>query len=171
MRKPDFTHAELVERLSYDPETGEFRWRPNPAMNATWNSRFAGAKAGTMAAGRLSIRLNYRRYFAHRLAWFYMTGEWPEYEIDHANCDPSDNRFSNLRLASRGQNAANIRTPRHNTSGRKGVTWDRTSGKWLAFAWTGGRFRNLGRYDTKEEASGAYMRHMAGLYGPYARAA
>lgn len=164
-------HGLLLERLAYDPDTGVFVWRHHPTMPDRWNTRFAGRKAGSRTKGRVVIRFGYSKHFAHRLAWFYVHGDWPEAEVDHINCDPSDDRISNLRLATRGQNCANSRTPRHNRSGLKGVSWDATRQKWMAFSCMGGRFKNLGRYATKSEASAAYLQYAASIYGAFARAA
>lgn len=165
------SHQELVERLSYDRDTGEFFWNAIASLPAKWNGRFAGKPAGTIAHGRLCIRVDYCRYPASRLAWIYVTGKEPAGEIDHVNCDPLDNRFANLRDATRAENAANIRCPSHNTSGLKGVAWDKARRKWKAYAHIGGRLKNIGRFSTKEEASAAYMREMAAVHGAFARAA
>jgi hypothetical protein len=63
-------------------------------------------------------------YREHRLAWLYMTGEWPTHEIDHINGDRVDNRFCNLREATASENRWNSRKRVNNTSGYKGVSWD-----------------------------------------------
>ena len=83
-----------------------------------------GSTAGTaLSSGYVQIMVDGEKYLAHRLAWFYETGLWPNEQIDHQNTDKSDNAFSNLRLASAGQN-------RWNTKGKsglsvwKGVTYD-----------------------------------------------
>lgn len=116
------------------------------------------------------IRVGYDKYFAHRLAWFYVRGEWPPAEIDHINCDPSDNRISNLRPATRTENSANTRRPRHNSSGVKGVAWDKTRRKWMAFCSFGGKFTNLGRFSTREQAAAAYFARASSVNGAFARA-
>ena len=165
------SHQELVERLAYDPDTGVFVWKEAQSFRRGWNKRFAGKVAGVLSNGRVSIRVDYQRYPAARLAWIYVTGAEPCGEIDHINCNPLDNRFANLRDATRAENAANIRCPSHNTSGVKGVAWDKARGKWKAYATINGRMKNIGRFSSKEEASSAYMREMAAVHGAFARAA
>ena len=77
----EITQAELRRRLDYDPETGVFTWR------ITVNSRaIAGETAGTKnGLGYHQLTLDRKIYLAHRLAWLYMTGEWPKDQIDHRN--------------------------------------------------------------------------------------
>jgi hypothetical protein len=112
--------------LFYDPETGEFIWLRNRGQRGR-----RGSKAGRVNdAGYAEIGIDGYLYKAHRLAWFYMFGEWPEYEIDHRNNIRSDNRISNLRPATHKQNAHNRLIPKNNQSGVKGVDWHKASGKW-----------------------------------------
>ena len=83
------TQAKLKSLINYNPVTGEF-------------SRAGYAKCGTLTyQGYLAIQVAGKRYYAHRLAWFYMTGKWPEDEIDHKNRIRNDNRWENLREADR----------------------------------------------------------------------
>lgn len=142
------TAERLREVLHYDPETGEFRWRV---------SRRNGVKAGDVAGtvtnyGYRQIRVDGRCYRASRLAFLYMTGEWPSHEIDHRDNDPSNDRWSNLREATGSQNQANKRRQINNTSGYKGVTYHRDCARWQAQIMVHGRMRYLGLYDTREEA-------------------
>jgi hypothetical protein len=85
--------------LSYNPKTGEFRWR---------TGQRAGIVAGRPnARGYLYIGLDGRTFAAHRLAWFYAYGEWPRQWIDHINHDRRDNRLCNLRDVSPKLNSTN----------------------------------------------------------------
>lgn len=123
------TPARLRELLDYDPETGEFRWRERPLSDFKdqrttnwWNSKNAGNVAGyiTKDEGYRVIGIDAVYYKAHRLAWLGMTGELPD-EVDHINGDRADNRWSNLRRASRAENRQNLKVYKSNTSGVAGV--------------------------------------------------
>ena len=96
------TQARLKELLRYDPETGVFTWR------ATGKGRRLNRQAGTVqATGYLTITIDWRIHLAHRLAFLYVVGDWPPNEIDHIDGDQSNNRWCNLRPATRSQNMAN----------------------------------------------------------------
>ena len=113
------TVAYVRSILDYNPETGEFRWKKRTANmfapgNRTaewrchnWNSRHADKSAGTLhPGGHVIVRIFKINYKAHRLAWLYVTGKWPENEIDHTNRIGSDNRLVNLSEATHAQNMA-----------------------------------------------------------------
>ena len=101
------TQAELKSILSYDPDTGVFLWLESRR----------GVTAGTVAGstrhdGYQSIRVRRKSYLAHRLAWLYTHGEWPEKNIDHIDHDPSNNRVSNLRDVPQTVNNRNLKKVR-----------------------------------------------------------
>ncbi len=123
------TKERLDELLAYDPETGWFTWRVR-----TSNRVRVGATAGTphYRRGYILVRIDGRRYSAHRLAFLTMTGCWPEDEVDHINGDPADNRWTNLRQATHLENGRNLRKMRNNTSGVTGVFWSTQYGKWCS---------------------------------------
>ena len=157
MKDPTLLTAErLREILRYDPGTGQFAC----LVTRSNNGAKAGAIAGTRKTnGYVYIQINHRMYLAHRLAWLYMTGEWPSREVDHEDTDPSNNRWSNLRLATSGENSQNQRRPgRRNTSGYLGVSYDKSRGKYAATIGLNGRTIHLGRHDTPEEAHAAYVK-------------
>lgn len=83
-----------------------------------------------MATGYVLISFDGEQYLAHRLAWFYVTGEMPPMFIDHINGKPDDNRFENLREATPQQNGFNRGMPKNNKSGAKGCEWRRDRGKY-----------------------------------------
>jgi len=89
--------------------------------------------------------------------------------VDHRNGDGLDNRRSNLRLATSGQNNTNTRNRSDNTSGYRGVTWDATRQLWSARLSEAGKTINLGRYPTAEAAARAYDIGAIKLYGDFAR--
>lgn len=120
-------------------------------------------------AGYLCFTLDGRRYKAHRLAWLYMTGDWPPFDVDHVNMVKSDNRFANLRLATRSQNRANTPRRADNTSGFKGVVRGRRAGTWAAQSMKDGKRVHLGTYDTPEAAHQAYCEAATILFDKFAR--
>jgi hypothetical protein len=154
-------------------------WRERPRENfasknafATWNSRCAGAVAGCInKLGYTQIYIGNIAYLAHRLAWLYMTGEWPKDKIDHRDLCRSNNIFSNIREASSSDNNRNMSTRSDNTSGYKGVYFSRARGKWIAQISAGGKPRNLGGFTTREDAAGAYSAAAMELHGAFARTA
>jgi len=150
----------LKEVLHYDPDTGRFKWT-------------TGFRKGR-SAGNTSIYTGYRRitidqkhYYAHRLAWFYMTGAWPKHMIDHVDHDRANNRWGNLREADPNQNIHNSRRSSKNTSGAKGVHFHRQTGKWRARIAAYGKTIHVGLYDTVEEASRARDMKAIELHGEY----
>jgi hypothetical protein len=136
--------AEAVRAaLTYCPDTGLFKRRD-------------GSVAGDVKpTGYRYIGVCGQRYRAHRLAWFYMYGEWPKGEIDHINRNRDDNRIDNLRDVSRSLNCKNTALRRDNTSGRKGIYWYGDRLMWRASISIDGRLKHLGWFDTKEKAIAA----------------
>ncbi len=161
------TAARLREVLSYDPLTGEFRWLVAPS-----NRVRIGQVAGNVRKDRYwIITIDATRYLAHRLAFLYMTLKFPDLEVDHIDCDKSNNRWDNLREANRSSNAANCCRSRRNTSGFKGVSWYERERKFCAFITINRRQIYLGRFDTPEEAHAAYISSAVKHFGEFARAA
>lgn len=128
--------------------------------------RAVGAKARNHY---IRVSVNGREYPAHRLIWLLVHGEFPAKFIDHINGDRQDNRLCNLRLASDAENKRNVGPRSHNTSGIKGVSWDRQNHKWFAGATINGRSINLGRYTSKEDAGAAYERFAREHHGAFYR--
>ena len=121
------TIEQLKEVLDYNPDTGLFTW-----IKSTQQTK-AGSVAGNKTnQGYIRISVKRKRYLAHRLAYLYMTGHFPENFIDHINHIRHDNRWTNLRDATSSQNQANQVNPKNNTSGYKGVSWHKSTKKWLA---------------------------------------
>lgn len=162
------TQATLKELVHYSPETGVFTWaKARPAC------RLGGACGRFNAWGYQEIGLLKRLWPAHRLAWLYMMGELPpkHLDIDHINLDRADNRWSNLRLATRAQNSANTAPRSHNTSGVKCVRWVPERKKWVAQMRINGKQTNLGRFDTREEAAAKVEEAARSQWGEFWRAA
>ena len=145
------TQGNLKTQLNYDSQTGKFCW-----CISRGKAR-AGANAGTvMPNGYVRLGINNKLYLAHRLAWLYVYGEFPESEIDHINGDRADNRISNLRLATSAENSQNMKRYASNTSGFPGVYFNKNHNKYYARINYSGMRKHLGFYDTAELAFGAY---------------
>lgn len=97
------TQRELKEQLTYYPYTGRFFW------NNTRRGVKKGKRAGYVqdTRGYRIIMIDRKPYYAHRLAWLYEYGSFPELEIDHVNRDTDDNRISNLRDVTHSTNLLN----------------------------------------------------------------
>ena len=150
------TAAEVRELLDYDAETGAFRWKPRRGLSYSnsWNGQYAGRPAGSMdSAGYQLIKIHARLYKAHRVAWLFVYGEWPEMEIDHIDCDRANNAIANLRVVTSRQNQLN-RPSKISKSGFRGV-W-RHNKRWRSRICARGRIIDLGLFDTPEEARAAY---------------
>ncbi len=162
------TQSLLKELVYYSPETGGFVWAKSRP----------GCRKGD-ACGRISqfgyheIGIRGRLWRANRLAFIYMTGEEPHahLDVDHINGDRADNRWCNLRVATRSQNMANTRIDPRNTSGSAGVTWDKSRNKWRAQLRVNGKKTNLGRFDTREEAASKVEEAARAQWGEFWRAA
>lgn len=158
------TAKQLCEFLTYDPGTGIFRWR------VARNNRIkAESVAGSLhrGTGYHEIHINGRTYLAHRLAWLYMTGDWPPHDIDHRNLVKDDNRWSNLREATQSLNNANRRVMGNSKTGVKGVTKIRS--RYRAQITINGERIYLGYYKTVAEAAAIYAEAAAVAFDDYAR--
>lgn len=164
---PNISAARVRELLSYDPETGIFTWKVSP-VGWLKPGRVAGQ---TNNKGYIVIGIERRSVMAHRLAWLYMTGEWPDRQVDHIDCARANNRWSNLRLATPSQQSGNARLRRDNTSGFKGVSFMRRKNLYIAQINKGGRLKFLGYFRDPSEAHAAYVAAAEEYWGEYARAA
>jgi len=154
----------LRELFTYDPETGAW------TRNTSRSQHQAGAVAGFFdERGYARIIIDGRRYRAHRLAWLYMTGEWPTEVADHKNGNKSDNRWDNLRAATHGQNRANSRPGANNICGVKGVYFDKKHKRFKAQMRRGGKTVNLGWFSTAEAAGARYSEAANAAFGDFAR--
>jgi len=163
MAKPILTQAYLKECLHYDPETGIFTWMERP-RNHFKTERGYGVFHGKNhknMPGRVSKRGYYEigfageRYRAHRLAWLYMTGKWPDADIDHINHIRTDNRWCNLRSVDRQANNCNRTLIALNTSGFTGVSYNKRTARWEAYIGFCGKKIKLGLHKEKQEAINA----------------
>jgi hypothetical protein len=158
--KNTLTQEQLKEQLTYDPDTGIFRW------NTTRVGVKRGKIAGCYDRAYYVIRLNGFNYRAGRLAWLYMTGEWPKYNIDHRNNVTDDNRFINLRDATYGENNRNSSRQKNSSSGYKGVS--KEGNAYRSRIMFRGKDYNTGCHPTAEDAYLAYCKKAKELHGEFA---
>lgn len=153
----------LRESLDYDPETGVFIWKVNHGKCVP------GERAGSLNNfhGYESIGVAGRRLLSHRLAWLYVYGEWPEDQIDHINRVRSDNRITNLRLATCSENLQNTKLRLDNKSGHKGVIWFRRDSVWRAYITVNRVSQHLGYFPQINDAIAARKAAEA-KYHPFA---
>jgi len=161
-QKELLTLEKLRESLRYDAETGIFTWVKPKA-----NRLKPGDVAGTVrkSTGYVVISIGYRLYMAHRLAWFYVHGTWPDKFIDHIDMNKTNNSLKNLRAATKSQNQANTLVRRDSKSGVKCVRFDRKRNKYKALILG----KQIGRFNTVEEATAAYAKAAADMFGEYHR--
>lgn len=158
------SHDELLSILSYDENTGNFIWiKPRPKIRV-------GEKAGHLhSRGYVYLEIYGKHYAAHRLAWFYITKEWPINQVDHINMVKSDNRFCNLRQATNGQNMSNRKVmAKSNLKGVVFLKWMKEK-PWKAQITHNKKVHYLGCFKTKEEAHSAYCAAAIKLHGDFAR--
>lgn len=160
MPKATLAYEEMTSVLSYEPTTGEFRWN-SPRGRQTRSSEVGSIDQ----KGRRFIAINRRNYPAGRLAWFYVTKSWPDGLIVPDNGDALDLRFENLRVMS-PQDVARRSRDRSGTSsgGVRGVSWDKSKGKWTAGITINYRRKALGYFTSKEAAAAAYLRAREELF-------
>ena len=119
----ELTAENVRDVFNYYPDTGTLK-----------RKTLSGGENATGSYCNSYLRVSYKKheYYAHRVAWLWMTGAWPAYEIDHINHKKDDNRWSNLREVTHRENHQNIKRVSDNTSGVTGVQWDKKRGKWTA---------------------------------------
>jgi len=160
------SEAELKKLLRYEPDTGDFYRLSGPDK---------GKKAGTDSAQYYLIGLKTDTlkgiFYAHHLAWVYMTGTWPEKEVDHKDANKKNNKWENLRLATSSQQKQNslVRSQDIKTSQYKGVFWLKTESKWVAKICVNKTRKYLGRFRREEDAALAYRFAAHEHFGDFAR--
>lgn len=165
VKRPDLSQSDLIKMFSYDEKTGVFVWKSH-----YW-TRLIGEEAGCVGDGYIIITIKGVPYYGHRLAWFYVYGEWPSGHIDHVNTIRGDNSIKNLRLASHQGNGANAKISKNNTSGFKGVCFESGRTKpWRSSIFYDGKSYYLGHSSTPEEAHAIYVAAAKKHFGEFARA-
>lgn len=141
---------EFKKFFHYDPLSGLFMRKEVP-NTVRGKGILPGSFVNTKSSGYIVINFRQVQYLAHRLAFAYMGLDTPQ-EIDHIDNCRTNNMISNLRPATRRTNSRNTKRKSNNTSSFRGVHYDKSRGKWMAFIGLEDGFKNLGRYDKKEDA-------------------
>ena len=159
------TAERLREIIVYDPVTGVFRNRVKRSPRA-----IQGIVIGNLTnKGYLNAGIDGKTYSLHRLAWLYMTGEFPTLGIDHKDTIKTNNAWENLREANGSQNEANKSITNKNKTGVKGVYWNAVLNKYHAQIRINRKTKHLGYYQTIQEAAAAYKAAAILTFGEYAR--
>jgi len=153
------TLAALKARFRYDPLTGIFTYRCG-------QKRRAGKVAGTITNGHIQICIDYKHYYAHRLAWLYHYGIWPPDQIDHKDRNGLNNKIDNLRLASNRENMCNIGKTNVSNGLPKGV-FKTSKGKFGAKISLLNKQLYLGYFATAQEAGEAYKQASLKYHGQF----
>lgn len=188
VREPSHTPEELRELLRYEEDTGKLFWLPRDESHfangiysaarvvKSWNTTFAGKEAGGIHTDPKDgyqchvIRLHGRLYRSSRVIWAMKTGVWPSKDVDHSDTDSLNNRWNNLREATKSENACNRRNFR-GTSPYKGVHFHTQRQKWVARITAHGKQHHLGVFDTAEEAYAKVCQERPKYHGEFSRAA
>ena len=162
----------LLECFRYDEETGKLYWKERPRyhfdspIGAYRSNRYFNKEAGSLTNGYLLIRLDGKRYQAHRVIWMIVKGTEPNGFIDHINGNKLDNIIENLRDVSCGENNVNRHKLRKdNTTGYLGVVYLEITDTYHASIQYCGKSISIGRYKYLEEAALAYQLKYLELYG------
>lgn len=147
------TAERLRELLLYDPTNGVFR-------------QHSGHAVGARDHGYIRIKLDGKKYYAHRIAWLYRYGYWPSGVVDHVDGNGENNAIANLRSCGQSQNQANRRLTNNSRLGLKGVT--RNHARFMAQITVNRAVRYLGTFDSPQDAHAAYMRAAKGAFGEFA---
>jgi len=163
MRK--VTSLELEKLIDYDSVTGIFK------RIKTLGPCAAGSIVGTRASnGYLSVMVNGESYLLHRLAWLITTGDWPTGQIDHVDGNRTNNAFRNLRDATGSQNQYNRKRQINNTSGFKGVSYHKKTGRYRATININKKQISLGYFKTADKAHQAYIAKAQEIAGVFSNA-
>lgn len=150
MFKNDF--EEFSHVFSYDPESGELRWKNTPSLKKQ-NGKIAGYPS--TVHGYIAVMYKKKNYKAHRIAWLLSTGDWPVNFIDHIDHNRVNNRMENLRDVTVQANAQNMNIGKRNVSGFLGVCWVKQKRRWRASLKSGGKIIHLGFFSDINDAAAA----------------
>ena len=157
------TQERLKQVLHYNQLTGRFTWLVDLSSH-----RSKGKRAGWVNGPYRYIGIDHKVYSEHALAFIWMIGVFPE-EVDHKDRKGANNIWRNLRVATHSQNHGNRTKLSTNTSGYKGVCWDKSRNKWMSHIMVRGKRITIGRFNTPEQAAEAYRLKALELFGEFAR--
>ena len=146
------TRRKLKKIIKYDKETGVFIWKVS-LSNRVKKGDIVGPQSDNN--GYLSVRINKKAYYLHRLAFLYVKGYIPENKVDHIDCERDNNSWGNLREISDSCNSKNCKISKNNKSGITGVSFDKNANKWGAGITINRIRKHLGLFDTLEGAANA----------------
>lgn len=147
------TQEELKKLLHYDQEVGVFTWISKPNRKIKLGSVAGRIFKSGSGKNYIRIKINNREYLAHRLAFLYTNGSFPEQEVDHMNGNGTDNRLCNLRMVTSKENCKNLRITSANKSGVCGVLWNKKSNKWQSYICLDRKMKHLGFYSSIFDAA------------------
>lgn len=159
-------HSYIVSIIDYNPATGDTNWKNSLLRSSMWNTKYAGKRVGCIITSQSGMqywktKIDGIPFLVHRVIWFYVTGEWPEDQIDHWNGNGLDNKWDNLRDASQAQNLANAKNL------MRGID-PFPNGKWRAKITIDHKQIHLGMFDSKEEAFEVYKQALIDTHGEFA---
>lgn len=162
--RKDMAAEEARRYFKYDPETGQIirliARGPAKAGDVAFGTENGH---GYLCGGHKGFQ-----YMAHRVAWLLMTGDWPPADIDHIDGNGKNNRWENLRAATRTENMCNRRRSRNSSTGYKGVSWHSKKGKFRASIGFGRKVRHVGYFDNPEDAHAAFVEAAKSLHKQFA---
>jgi hypothetical protein len=160
-------NIETLRRLfDLDMETGDLRWKVRRCQQS--NAVVGGIAGSIDRHGYRKVTVEGKYLLAHRIVFIIVHGYLPA-QVDHINGKRDDNRPANLRPATPSENQRNARRPSTNTSGVKGVTWNKQRGKWKALAASDGKAKTIGYFDDLEEAAKQVRAFREQHHGEFAR--
>lgn len=147
------TLSRVKELLTYDKASGLFTW-----IKAISRRNKVGAIAGSCRNGKyIIIGIDGNTYYAHRLAWLFVYGVWPQTQVEHRDQNPSNNSIRNLRLSTQSQNMANRKPWKRKHALPRGVTSNRSGTCFSAKITVNKQVIQLGSCSTADEAHELYV--------------
>lgn len=156
--------TELLQYIHVDVDTGVCIWKDKQK----YSNVVIGSVAGSINKGYRQIEFNNTSYKVHRIVFYVANGKLPQI-VDHINGVDKGNGIDNLQEATNQQNVFKKKLHNNNTSGFRGVSWDKSRNKWLSQIQIDGKFKKLGRFNTPEEASTAYENAAKLTFGDFYR--